>query len=116
MQNTYQDLITEIQNKNPGISPRLEGGKKFEIKTDFKPAGDQPEAIKQLINGVNKEQLRIDVKQATTEYLKTKTIQYQNDSPNGKVQSVGIRELGSYSDSAEFYYLEESLDNNPLTS
>ena len=27
---------------------------------------------------VNKEQLRIDVKQATTEYLKTKTIQYQN--------------------------------------
>ena len=67
-------------------------------------------------DNVNKEQLRIDVKQATTEYLKTKTIQYQNDSPNGKVQSVGIRELGSYSDSAEFYYLEESLDNNPLTS
>ena len=57
MQNTYQDLITEIQNKNPGISPKLEGGKKFEIKTDFKPAGDQPEAIKQLINGANKEQL-----------------------------------------------------------
>jgi excinuclease ABC subunit B len=28
MQNTYQDLITEIQNKNPGISPKLEGGKK----------------------------------------------------------------------------------------
>ena len=57
MQNTYQDLITEIQNKNPGISPKLEGGKKFEIITDFKPAGDQPEAIKQLINGANKEQL-----------------------------------------------------------
>ena len=57
MQNTYQDLITEIQNKNPGISPKLEGGKKFKITTDFKPAGDQPEAIKQLINGANKEQL-----------------------------------------------------------
>ena len=42
MQNTYQDLITEIQNKNPGISPKLEGGKKFQMKTDFKPAGDQP--------------------------------------------------------------------------
>jgi len=55
MQNTYQDLITEIQNKNPGISPKLEGGKKFKITTDFKPAGDQPEAIKQLINGANKE-------------------------------------------------------------
>ena len=57
MQNTYQDLITEIQNKTPEISPKLEGGKKFEIITDFKPAGDQPEAIKQLINGANKEQL-----------------------------------------------------------
>ena len=29
MQNTYQDLITEIQNKNPGINPKLEGGKKL---------------------------------------------------------------------------------------
>ena len=57
MQNTYQDLITEIQNKNPKISPKLEGGKKFQMKTDFKSAGDQPEAIKQLINGANKDQL-----------------------------------------------------------
>ena len=57
MQNTYQDLITEIQNKNPEISPKLEGGKKFQMKTDFKPAGDQPEAIKQLVNGANKDQL-----------------------------------------------------------
>ena len=65
-------------------------------------------------DNVDKKQLRIDVKKATTEYLKTKTIQYQNDSPNGKVQSVGIRELGSYCDSAEFYYLEESLDDNLL--
>ena len=57
MQNTYQDLITEIQNKNPEISPKLEGGKKFKIETRFKPAGDQPEAIKQLINGANEDQL-----------------------------------------------------------
>ena len=49
MQNTYQDLITAVQNKNPAISPKLEGGKKFQMKTDFKPAGDQPEAIKQLV-------------------------------------------------------------------
>ena len=27
------------------------------MKTDFKPAGDQPEAIKQLVNGANKDQL-----------------------------------------------------------
>ena len=37
MQNTYQDLITAVQNKNPAISPKLEGGKKFQMKTDFKP-------------------------------------------------------------------------------
>ncbi len=55
MENTYQDLITDIQSKNPKISEKLEGGKKFKIKSDFKPAGDQPEAIKKLVNGANKE-------------------------------------------------------------
>jgi len=48
MQNTYQDLITDIQSKNPEISGKLEGGKKFKLVTDFKPAGDQPDAIKKL--------------------------------------------------------------------
>jgi excinuclease ABC subunit B len=57
MQNTYQDLITEIQSKNPEIHQKLEGGKKFKLVTDFKPAGDQPEAIKQLVKGANKEEL-----------------------------------------------------------
>ena len=54
MQNTYQDLITDIQSKNPQISEKLEGGKKFKIKSDFKPAGDQPEAIKKLVQGTKK--------------------------------------------------------------
>jgi excinuclease ABC subunit B len=57
MQNTYQDLITEIQSKNPEIHQKLEGGKKFKLVTDFKPAGDQPEAIKQLVKGANKDDL-----------------------------------------------------------
>ena len=56
MQNTYQDLITDIQSKNPEIGGKLEGGKKFKIKSDFKPAGDQPEAIKKLIQGAKKNQ------------------------------------------------------------
>ena len=56
MENTYQDLITDIQSKNPKISGKLEGGKKFKIKSDFKPAGDQPEAIKKLVNGAKKEE------------------------------------------------------------
>ena len=56
MENTYQDLITDIQSKNPHIGGKLEGGKKFKIKSDFKPAGDQPEAIKKLVSGANKDQ------------------------------------------------------------
>ena len=56
MENTYQDLITDIQSKNPKIGGKLEGGKKFKIKSDFKPAGDQPEAIKRLVKGANKEE------------------------------------------------------------
>jgi len=56
MENTYQDLITNIQSKNPKISGKLEGGKKFKIKSDFEPAGDQPEAIKKLVKGANKEE------------------------------------------------------------
>ncbi len=54
MENTYQDLITDIQSKNPKIVGKLEGGKKFKIKSDFKPAGDQPEAIKNLVKGAKK--------------------------------------------------------------
>ncbi len=54
MENSYQDLITDIQSKNPKIGGKLEGGKKFKIKSDFKPAGDQPEAIKNLVNGAKK--------------------------------------------------------------
>ena len=56
MQNTYQDLITDLEGKKPEISGKLEGGKKFKIKSNFKPAGDQPEAIKKLVNGANKDQ------------------------------------------------------------
>ncbi len=54
MQNTYQDLITDIQSKSSSISGKLEGGKKFKIKSDFKPAGDQPDAIKKLVKSAKK--------------------------------------------------------------
>ena len=55
MQNTYQDLITDLEGKKPEISGKLEGGKKFKIVSDFKPAGDQPAAIKKLVDGANKQ-------------------------------------------------------------
>jgi excinuclease ABC subunit B len=35
MQNTYQDLITEVQSKNPQIHHKLEGGKKFKFCIRF---------------------------------------------------------------------------------
>ncbi len=56
MQNTYQDLINDLEGKKPQISGKLEGGKKFKIISNFTPAGDQPEAIKKLVSGANKEQ------------------------------------------------------------
>ena len=31
---------------------KLEGGKKFVLHTDFTPAGDQPSAIEELVNGI----------------------------------------------------------------
>ena len=46
MENTYQDLITDIQSKNPKISGKLEGGKKFKIKSDFKPQVINPMRLK----------------------------------------------------------------------
>ena len=35
MQNNYQDKITDIQSKKPLIFKKLEGGKKFKIKSRF---------------------------------------------------------------------------------
>lgn len=41
---------TEIQRFDRPLS---EGGRPFEISSDFEPAGDQPDAIKDLVAGVN---------------------------------------------------------------
>ena len=49
MQNTYQDKITEIQGSSSFLGKKLEGGKKLKVVSDFKPAGDQPKAIKELV-------------------------------------------------------------------
>ena len=70
MENTYQDLITDIQSKNPKISGKLEGGKKFKIKSDFKPAGDQPEAIKKLVYGANKDEFNQLMKKSSDDMIK----------------------------------------------
>ncbi|MCT4579137.1 MAG: excinuclease ABC subunit UvrB [Donghicola sp.] len=41
-----------MQNAAPQRREKLEGGKRFEMHTEFAPAGDQPTAIKELAGGV----------------------------------------------------------------
>jgi len=54
MQNTYQDKITEIQGSGSFFRKKLEGGKKLKVISQFKPAGDQPNAIKELVRKAKK--------------------------------------------------------------
>jgi len=54
MQNTYQDKITEIQDSSSFFVKKLEGGKKLKVVSDYKPAGDQPNAIKKLVQKAKK--------------------------------------------------------------
>ena len=35
------------------VKEKLESGQKFKIQSDFKPSGDQPNAIKELVTGIN---------------------------------------------------------------
>lgn len=54
MQNTYQDKITEIQDSSSFFGKKLEGGKELKVVSDYKPAGDQPNAIKELVQKAKK--------------------------------------------------------------
>jgi len=64
MQNTNQEKRSYQINQDFILGKKLEGGIKLSTVTDFKPAGDQPEAIKKLISGVknkNNEQVLLGV-------------------------------------------------------
>jgi len=52
MQNTNQEKRSYPMNQDFILGKKLEGGIKLFTVTNFKPAGDQPEAIKKLISGV----------------------------------------------------------------
>jgi excinuclease ABC subunit B len=52
MQNTYQEKRSYPINQDFILGKKLEGGIKLSTVTNFKPAGDQPEAIKKLISGI----------------------------------------------------------------
>ena len=55
MQNTYQEKIADLEIAHNQTRQKLEGGIKFKIKSSFKPEGDQPEAIKTIVNNLNKQ-------------------------------------------------------------
>ncbi len=52
MQNTYQEKSLDPIDKDFLFGKKLEGGIKLSTVSDFKPAGDQPGAIKKLISGL----------------------------------------------------------------
>ena len=41
-----------IRPKPDGAAEKLEGGRRLEMQTEFRPAGDQPRAIEELAEGV----------------------------------------------------------------
>ena len=55
MQNTYQEKIGDLEIANSQVRKKLEGGIKFKIKSDFQPDGDQPQAIRKLLENLKKE-------------------------------------------------------------
>jgi len=55
MQNTYQEKIADLEIANSQVHKKLEGGIKFKIKSNFQPDGDQPQAIKKLLENLKKE-------------------------------------------------------------
>jgi excinuclease ABC subunit B len=81
MQNTYQEKRSYPMNQDFILGKKLEGGIKLSTVTDFKPAGDQPEAIKKLISGVknkNNEQVLLGVTGSGKTFTMAKVIEALN--------------------------------------
>ena len=81
MQNTYQEKILDIETTNNSIKRKLEGGIKFKIKSDFQPAGDQPQAIKSITQNIkNKknEQVLLGVTGSGKTFTMAKVIEATN--------------------------------------
>ena len=81
MQNTYQEKRSYPMNQDFILGKKLEGGIRLSTVTDFKPAGDQPEAIKKLISGVknkNNEQVLLGVTGSGKTFTMAKIIEELN--------------------------------------
>ena len=57
MQNTYQEKIADLEVNNSKKTSKLEGRIKFKIKSDFQPAGDQPQAIKSITQNIKNKKM-----------------------------------------------------------
>jgi len=81
MQNTYQEKILDIETTNNSIKKKLEGGIKFKIKSDFQPAGDQPQAIKSITQNIKdkkNEQVLLGVTGSGKTFTMAKVIEATN--------------------------------------
>jgi excinuclease ABC subunit B len=81
MQNTYQEKILDLETANNTPRIKLEGGIKFKIKSDFQPAGDQPEAIKALTKNLKdkkNEQVLLGVTGSGKTFTMAKVIEATN--------------------------------------
>ncbi len=81
MQNTYQEKILDIETTNNSVKRKLEGGIKFKIKSDFQPAGDQPQAIKSITQNIKdkkNEQVLLGVTGSGKTFTMAKVIEATN--------------------------------------
>jgi excinuclease ABC subunit B len=81
MQNTNQEKRSYPINQDFMLGKKLEGGIKLSTVTNFKPAGDQPEAIKKLISGIknkNDEQVLLGVTGSGKTFTMAKIIEELN--------------------------------------
>ena len=81
MQNTNQEKQSYQSNQDFILGKKLEGGIKLSTVTDFKPAGDQPKAIKKLISGIknkNNEQVLLGVTGSGKTFTMAKIIEELN--------------------------------------
>jgi excinuclease ABC subunit B len=81
MQNTNQEKKSYPINQDFILGKKLEGGIKLSTVTDFKPAGDQPGAIKKLISGImnkNNEQVLLGVTGSGKTFTMAKIIEQLN--------------------------------------
>ena len=81
MQNTYQEKMGDLEANSSVARKKLEGGIKFKIKSNFQPAGDQPEAIKKILRNLDgklNEQVLLGVTGSGKTFTMAKVIESAN--------------------------------------